>query len=130
MTAPLTPGRLLGRFRLERKLALGGMAEIWSAVDTSAVDEPRPVALKVVLPELVRDREFRNMFWDELNIARRLQHVHVARVFEGFGEDGYLLLPERPGLGVEFNEELALQQPYKFWEPPHLHRQDGSYTNW
>jgi galactonate dehydratase len=31
---------------------------------------------------------------------------------------------------VEFNEELAQQQSFKFWEPPHLHRRDGSHTNW
>ncbi len=39
-------------------------------------------------------------------------------------------VPDGPGLGVEFNEELALKQPFKFWEAPHLHRSDGSYTNW
>ena len=39
-------------------------------------------------------------------------------------------LPEGPGLGVELNEELAAEQEWKFWEAPHLHRRDGSYTNW
>ncbi len=39
-------------------------------------------------------------------------------------------LPEGPGLGVEFNEKLASEQEWKFWEAPHLHRRDGSYTNW
>ena len=39
-------------------------------------------------------------------------------------------VPEKPGLGIEFNEELALRQPFKYWEAPHLHRRDGSYTNW
>jgi galactonate dehydratase len=38
--------------------------------------------------------------------------------------------PEGPGLGVEVNEEKARQQSFRFWEAPHLHRQDGSYTNW
>ena len=37
---------------------------------------------------------------------------------------------DTPGLGVEFNEELALKQPFRYWEAPHLHRNDGSYTNW
>lgn len=37
---------------------------------------------------------------------------------------------DTPGLGVEFNEELALKQPFRFWEAPHLRRRDGSYTNW
>ncbi len=39
-------------------------------------------------------------------------------------------VPDLPGLGVEFNEELAKKQPYKPWEAPHLFRRDGSYTNW
>jgi galactonate dehydratase len=39
-------------------------------------------------------------------------------------------VPDTPGLGVEFNEALASQQTFKFWEPPHLRRRDGSYTNW
>ena len=39
-------------------------------------------------------------------------------------------VPTTPGLGVEFNEELASQQTFRFWEAPHLHRRDGSHTNW
>ena len=39
-------------------------------------------------------------------------------------------LPEAPGLGVEFNEDLAKEQAFRFWEAPHLHRRDGSHTNW
>ena len=38
-------------------------------------------------------------------------------------------VPTGPGLGVEFNEELA-GKPFEFWEAPHWHREDGSYTNW
>ena len=38
--------------------------------------------------------------------------------------------PRRPGLGVEFDETKAAQQEFRFWEAPHLHRRDGSYTNW
>ena len=37
---------------------------------------------------------------------------------------------DAPGLGVDFNEELALKQTFKFWEAPHYHKRDGSYTNW
>jgi galactonate dehydratase len=39
-------------------------------------------------------------------------------------------VPETPGLGVEFNDELAAERAFQFWEAPHLHRRDGSYTNW
>jgi galactonate dehydratase len=39
-------------------------------------------------------------------------------------------IPDTPGLGVEFNEALAQQQTFKFWEAPRLYRRDGSITNW
>jgi galactonate dehydratase len=45
-------------------------------------------------------------------------------------EKNYFPLPDAPGLGVEFNEEAAKDYPFAFWEPPHLRRTDGSFTNW
>lgn len=45
-------------------------------------------------------------------------------------KDGYLLPPERPGLGVEFNEEAAKKYKPTTRTFPILHRLDGSYTNW
>jgi len=47
-------------------------------------------------------------------------------VLEGTG----FPVPDTPGLGVEFNEELAEKQTFRFWEPQRLYRRDGSYTNW
>ena len=64
----------------------------------------------------VREREF--TFEDELFPA---QHR-----LDGTG----FSLPQGPGLGVEFDEERAAAQEWKFWEAPHQHRRDGSYTNW
>ncbi len=62
-----------------------------------------------------RDREFK--FDPEL--------FPVQHELEGTG----FPLPEGAGLGVEFNEDMA-GEAFKFWEAPHLHRRDGSYTNW
>jgi L-alanine-DL-glutamate epimerase-like enolase superfamily enzyme len=45
-------------------------------------------------------------------------------------EDGYLLPPTRPGLGVEFDREAALRSPFRMTELTHLRRLDGSFTNW
>jgi len=39
-------------------------------------------------------------------------------------------VPDTPGLGVDFDEELALRQTWEFSEMPHLRRRDGSHTNW
>jgi galactonate dehydratase len=38
-------------------------------------------------------------------------------------------VPDAPGLGIDVNED-ALTEPFRFWEAPHLHREDGSHTNW
>jgi L-alanine-DL-glutamate epimerase-like enolase superfamily enzyme len=45
-------------------------------------------------------------------------------------QDGYLLPPTRPGLGVEFDREAARRSPFRMTEPPHLRRLDGAFTNW
>ena len=39
-------------------------------------------------------------------------------------------VPTAPGLGVEVDEEAVRRQTFKFWEAPHLRRNDGSVTNW
>jgi galactonate dehydratase len=39
-------------------------------------------------------------------------------------------LPTEPGLGIEFNEELAVKEGFTAVETPRLKRGDGSYTNW
>jgi galactonate dehydratase len=45
-------------------------------------------------------------------------------------EDGYLLPSTRPGLGIEFDRQAAKKRPFQMAELPHLHRLDGSVTNW
>jgi galactonate dehydratase len=45
-------------------------------------------------------------------------------------EDGYLLPPTAPGLGVEFDREAARKSPFQMSELPQLRRLDGSFTNW
>jgi L-alanine-DL-glutamate epimerase-like enolase superfamily enzyme len=45
-------------------------------------------------------------------------------------EDGYLLAPTLPGLGIEFDREAARKHPYQMSDLPTLHRLDGSFTNW
>ena len=41
----------------------------------------------------------------------------------------YMVIPEAPGLGVEFNEERAKKSEFRFSEAPHFQKSDGSVTN-
>lgn len=46
-------------------------------------------------------------------------------------EDGYLLAPTRPGLGIDFNEAAVVNYPYtERGSSPMLRRLDGGFTNW
>jgi galactonate dehydratase len=45
-------------------------------------------------------------------------------------ENGYLLPPTAPGLGIEFDREAAKHASFQMVEPAHLRRADGSFTNW
>ncbi|MAG85748.1 galactonate dehydratase [Candidatus Poribacteria bacterium] len=45
-------------------------------------------------------------------------------------EDGHLLPPTSPGLGIDFNEEAALASYYQEGNSPRISRPDGTFTNW
>ncbi|HET8559722.1 MAG TPA: protein kinase [Marmoricola sp.] len=80
-----------GRYQLESLIATGGMGEVWRATDTVL---QRPVALKVLKPELAEDPSFRERFVAEARHAASLQHPGIAAVFD-FGE----LPPDVAGAG-------------------------------
>ena len=72
-----------GRYRLERHLARGGMAEVYVADDQLL---NRPVAVKVLFPELARDEAFVERFRREARSAASLNHHNIVSVYD-FGED-------------------------------------------
>lgn len=45
-------------------------------------------------------------------------------------EDGHLLPPQGPGLGLAFDREAAARYPFRMTELTHLRREDGAFTNW
>ncbi|MHB0857181.1 MAG: galactonate dehydratase [Anaerolineae bacterium] len=45
-------------------------------------------------------------------------------------QDGYILAPTAPGLGIDIDREAAKRYPFRMSELPHVHREDGSFTNW
>jgi len=44
--------------------------------------------------------------------------------------DGYLLPPDKPGLGIEFDRAAIRKYPFEITELPHLRNSDGAVTNW
>ncbi|MBV9161661.1 MAG: serine/threonine protein kinase [Pseudonocardiales bacterium] len=79
----LSSGQLLAqRYRLSRCIAIGGMGEVWQAVDTRL---DRQVAVKVLKPELSDAAEFRRRFHTEARITASLNHPGIAAVHD-YGE--------------------------------------------
>ncbi len=82
---PQSPPRVLsGRYELAHLVARGGMAEVYRARDRLL---DRPVALKVLFPELSVDRSFVERFRREAQAAANLSHPNIVPVFD-WGEDG------------------------------------------
>jgi tRNA A-37 threonylcarbamoyl transferase component Bud32 len=78
----LGPGE---RYRLVRRIASGGMGEVWEADDTVL---GRRVALKVLAEELAADDRATRRFVREARATARLAHPNVARVYDFGGHGG------------------------------------------
>jgi tRNA A-37 threonylcarbamoyl transferase component Bud32 len=72
-------GRLLGNFRLLRRLGRGAMAEVYLAEQTQL---RRQVAVKVLKPELAEDRTYLKRFEQEAQAAAALVHANIVQIYE------------------------------------------------
>src|SRR5580658_4203236 len=113
MDPPETPRVLSGRYELSHLVARGGMAEVYRAHDRLL---DRPVALKVLFPELSVDRAFVERFRREAQAAANLSHPNIVPVFD-WGEDGgtYFIV-------MEFIDGRALSSILRSAGPMHPDR--------
>jgi serine/threonine protein kinase len=74
------PGQRLGRYELVRRLAVGGMAEVYLATATGPGDFRKVVAIKRLLPQHALDPQLLRMFLDEARLMARLSHPNVPQV--------------------------------------------------
>jgi len=84
---PLAPGLRIGRYELIRRLAVGGMAEIYLARATGIEGFEKLVVLKRILPQFATNGGFISMFLDEARLTATLQHPNIAQVYD-IGEFG------------------------------------------
>ncbi|WP_151524096.1 Stk1 family PASTA domain-containing Ser/Thr kinase [Serinicoccus kebangsaanensis] len=78
-----------GRYQVEAELARGGMATVYRARDLRL---DRPVALKVMRPDLADDDTFVRRFVAEARAAARLTHPHVVGVYDQGEDDDVVFL--------------------------------------
>nr|BBJ54301.1 hypothetical protein SAVMC3_69300 [Streptomyces avermitilis] len=78
-----------GRYRVDARIAVGGMATVYRAVDTRL---DRVLALKVMHPTLAADGSFVERFIREAKSVARLAHPNVVQVFDQGADGSYVYL--------------------------------------
>ena len=108
------------RYRLERPLAMGGMAELFLGVVRGAEGFEKPVAIKRMLPHLAAEPAIARMFLAEARLATHLHHQNIASVYDvGRNDEGLFLVMELVNgwdLGVLLRHAQRRGQRF----PPHL----------
>src|SRR5438309_6500558 len=91
----MSVGVPFGNYRLQRRLARGGMAEVFLARLIGVEGFERRVAIKRILPHLSESEEFRAMFLDEARLAAQLTHPNIVHIYDfGKVEDYYFIAME------------------------------------
>ncbi len=100
--ARLQPGDVFGPYRLERKLGVGGMAEVWLAQPLEPQRGPPRVVLKRVHPTIAENPKLLGLFFDEVRLAQRLKHPNVVAVFDSgrVGADHFMAMEHVDGLDL------------------------------
>jgi serine/threonine-protein kinase len=88
-----------GDYVLDRKIAQGGMAELFLARRRGAEGFEKTLAVKRILGELSANREFVEMFINEAKIAARLSHPNIVQIFDfgKIGEHYFIAMEYVPG---------------------------------
>jgi serine/threonine-protein kinase len=101
---PLVGQLLDGRYRVTRRLARGGMATVYEALDTRL---NRTIALKVMHPGFAQDREFVARFIREAHAAARLSHPCVVAVYDQSADGGHVFIAMEYIAGRTLRDWLA-----------------------
>jgi serine/threonine protein kinase len=118
--SPRVTGERIGRYEVIRRIAVGGMAEIFLARSTGIEGFEKRVIVKRILPHLAENPDFVAMFLDEARLAATLHHANIAQVYDIGAEDGsyFFALEYIEGKDVR---HLRIQLARRQLELPHQH---------
>lgn len=105
--------RQFGKYRLIRKIATGGMGEIFEARHVDQPESKPPVALKRILKHHCKDKRFVRMFFKEAKIITELDHPNLIRV-QDFGKEQdqfYMTMEYIEGYNLDTVLTLARKTP-------------------
>ena len=104
------PGSRIAGYQIEELIGRGGMAVVYRAAD---VRLDRPVALKVLAPELTRDSAFRQRFIRESRSGAAVDHPNVIPVFEAGESEGVLFIAMRYVAGRDVRALIDREGPLR-----------------
>ena len=84
----LAPGRDIGKYRVVRRLNVGGMAEIYLAQSRGIEGFAKYVVLKRILPQYANSETFVKLFLNEARVTASLDHPNIASVYDIGAVDG------------------------------------------
>jgi predicted Ser/Thr protein kinase len=111
--AVLQVGSTVGDYRLEELIGRGGMGVVYRATQLSL---GRPVAVKLIAPEVGDEPAFRERFKREARLAAQIDHPNVIPLYQADVEDGQLFIAMRY---VEGTDLRALVTRQSRLEPNH-----------
>jgi ABC-type branched-subunit amino acid transport system substrate-binding protein/DNA-binding beta-propeller fold protein YncE len=103
MKAAFTRGTTFAGYRIEDLVGRGGMGVVYRATDLSL---ERPVAVKLIAPELAQNEQFRTRFLREPRLAASLDHPNVIPIYEAGEHEGQLYLAMRYVEGTDLKTTL------------------------
>src|SRR5262245_14172193 len=80
--------RQFGKYTLLRRLAAGGMAELFLALHRSVAGFEKLIVIKRILPSMNTNKAFIEMLTHEARIAATLSHPNVVQIFDVGQVDG------------------------------------------
>lgn len=95
-----------GRYRLEEKIGVGGMAEVYKAFDTTL---DRTVAVKVLHPQYAAEEDFVARFRREARAAANLNQPNIVNVYDWGAENGTYFIVMEYLVGRNLKEVIAAQ---------------------
>lgn len=111
---PADGGIRFGQYVLVRRIARGGMAEVFLAQQRGLEGFDRRVAVKRILPHLADSQDFVKMFFSEAKLAAQLSHPNVVHIYEfGKVEHDYFI-------AMEFVDGVHVGQLFKHGEHERL----------
>jgi serine/threonine-protein kinase len=119
----LIPDRF-GKYRVLRRIASGGMAEVYLCRLSGEEGFRKRVALKVVHPRHADDPRFRELFAREARLAASLSHPNLVQVFD-FGREG-----DAHFLAMEYVEGWNLAQAAEQARQLHVPISPGVWRHW